>query len=98
VVGSGGDRGVFTFCVGNFLNGQILEAKGRTGLQGNDSKLTLQEIYPVWPRNDAFPQLLISKYCIHLHRYAVRQHGFKGQHMITFPVECSVTLFFVSVL
>jgi hypothetical protein len=50
----------------------IVEAKGRTGLQGNDSKLTLREIYPVWPRNDAFPQLLISKYCIRLHRYAVR--------------------------
>jgi hypothetical protein len=29
------------------------------------------EIYPVWPRNDAFPQLLLSKYCIHLHKYAV---------------------------
>jgi hypothetical protein len=58
-------------CGGNFLNSQVLKATGRTGLQGNDVKLTLQEIYPVWPRNDAFPQLLISKYCIHLHKYAV---------------------------
>jgi hypothetical protein len=35
------------------------------GLQGNDFKLTLQEMYPVWPGEDAFPQLLVSKYCIH---------------------------------
>jgi hypothetical protein len=40
--------------VGTFLNNVIVKAKGRTGLQGNDSKLTVQEIYPVWPRNDAF--------------------------------------------
>jgi hypothetical protein len=59
VAGSGGDKGAFMFCGGNFLNSQIVKAKERTGLQGNDSKLTLQEIYPVWPRNDAFPQLLI---------------------------------------
>jgi hypothetical protein len=72
VAGSGGDRGAFRFCDGNFLNSQILKAKGRTGLQGNYFKLTLQEIYPVWPRNDAFPQLIISKYCILLHKYAVR--------------------------
>jgi hypothetical protein len=95
---SGGDKGAFTFCRGNFLNSQIVKAKGRTGLRGNDSKLTLQEIYPVWPRNDAFPQLLISKYCIYLHRHAVRQQWFKGQHMITFPVEYNVILFFVSAL
>jgi hypothetical protein len=50
------------------------------------------EIYPIWPRNDAFPQLLLSKYCIHLRKYAVRQH------MITFPVEQSVISFFVSAL
>jgi hypothetical protein len=55
VVGSGGYRGAFRFCGGNFSNSQILKAKGRTGLQGDDFKLTLQEIYPVWPRNDAFP-------------------------------------------
>jgi hypothetical protein len=73
VAGFGGDRGAFTFCGANSLNSQILKAKGRTGLQGNDFKLTLQEIYPVWPRNDAFLQLIISKYCIHLHKYAVRQ-------------------------
>jgi hypothetical protein len=52
VTGSGGDRGAFTFCGGNFLNNQILKAKGRT--QGYN------KIYPVWPRNDAFPQLLLS--------------------------------------
>jgi hypothetical protein len=71
VEGSGGHRGAFRFCGGNFMNSQILKAKGRAGLQGNYFRLTLQEIYPVWPRNDAFPQLIISKYCIYLHKYAV---------------------------
>jgi hypothetical protein len=56
VAGSSGDRGALIICGGNFLNSQILKAtKGRTGLQGNDFRLTLQEMYPVWPRNDAFP-------------------------------------------
>jgi hypothetical protein len=62
--GSGGDRGAFTFCGGNFLNSQILKAKEGQGYN---------EIYPVWPRNDALPQLLLSKYYIHLHKYGVRQ-------------------------
>jgi hypothetical protein len=39
VAGSGGDRGAFMFCGGNFLNSQILKAEGRTGLQGNLSCL-----------------------------------------------------------
>jgi len=56
------------------------------------------EIYPVWPRNDALPQLLLSKYCIHLHKYAVRQLWFIGQHMITFPGEYDDILFFISAL
>jgi hypothetical protein len=73
VIGSDGNRGAVTFCDGKFLNSQIFKAKRRSGLQGNDFKLTLQEIYPVWPRNDALPQLIISKYCIHLHKYAVRE-------------------------
>jgi hypothetical protein len=33
VAGSGSDRGAFTFCGGNFLNSQILKAKGGTGIQ-----------------------------------------------------------------
>jgi hypothetical protein len=55
VAGSGGELGTFRSCGGNFMNSQILKAKGRTVLQGYDFRLTLQEIYPVWPRNDAFP-------------------------------------------
>jgi hypothetical protein len=43
VAGSSGDRGAFTFHGGNFLNSQIVKAKGRRGLQGNDSKLTFQK-------------------------------------------------------
>jgi hypothetical protein len=46
VAGSGGDRGALTFCGGDFLNSQILKAKGGTGLQGNLSCLAKERCIP----------------------------------------------------
>jgi hypothetical protein len=46
VAGSGGDKGAFTFCVGNFLNSQIVKAEGRMELQGNLSCLAKEQCIP----------------------------------------------------
>jgi hypothetical protein len=52
-------------------------------LAGNYFKLEFQKVYPVWPRNDAFPWLSISNYWIYYHKYLIRQQLFKRKYMIT---------------
>jgi hypothetical protein len=60
-------------------------------------RLSVKSFYPVWPKNEAFPCMIIISNClIYPHEYVVRQQRFKALCMITLPPEHNLTIYFVS--